>query len=626
MLQQLRDTAKNVVSSILLGLLVVSFGIWGIGDIFRMGGMKDWVAKIGGHKIPRGVVQQEFRNDLAQMRAMLGPSFTEEKAVEMGLLQRSLDKVLTVTSINMETNRLGYHVGREDIVRTLENAKELRNPDGSFNRELFRRILSQQGLSEAGFIDTQKQIVARNLLISSLAAPVSPPAAFVDELAAALAQKRVAEIVTVKPSALPAPSAPSTEDLKKYYEDNKDRYRSTETRSFKAIVLTPAEAGKGLDVSDDELRKAYEERKAEFDTPEKRDVTQLVLSSEEEAKAIADKAAAGLSAAAKVAGKETVKLEASTRNDLPPALADAVFAAPAARVAGPIQTSLGWHVFTVDRIISARSHGFDEVKAELKAQMQKDKSAEHMVQIANKVDDLLASGKHLDDVAAALGLTVASYENRNASGKNPSAPNAKAEMPFMAETLKAAFQYPEGEISPLIEAKDGGYVCVEIVKVMPAAVQSLETVEASVKEDWVKAEKAKRAEKIASTIMEELKNGKALSAIAGDGVSIRTSSPLAADDTGQKEIPREALAPLFDLKKGEVAAITAPDGELVLRVKDVINGTAKDVETRKDAAKGRLIQEWHAGHLDELNAALRRANPPEIDEAGLKAIAGNNAP
>lgn len=626
MLQQLRDKTKSVISSVLLGLLVISFGIWGIGDIFRMGGGKDWIAKIGGHKIPPQAVQQEFRNEVSQMRMMLGPEFTESKAREMGLVQRALDKVMLITSMNLETNRLGFFVPHEEIVRTLENARELRRPDGTFNREMFMNILSQQGLTEPQFIDFQKQIAARNLLIRGLSMPVFASQAAIEDMAAAMAQKRVAEIVKVDVAALPPAPYPTDEELQKYYDENKERYRSAETRNFKQIAITAAEAGKGLEVSEDDLKKAFEERGQELNTPETRDITQVVLATEEEAKAFMASSGTNISSAAKNAGKEAVKLEHTQKKDLPDAFGEAAFAATGGKVSGPVQSSLGWHVFVVDKIAPAKIRSFDEVKNELKAQLQKDKAAEHMVHTANKVDDLLASGKKLDDVAAALGLTVQSFENRDGSGKDVAdKTGAKPSIPFMAETLKAAFQNAEGEISPLMESKEGGYILVEVTKINPAAPMPLADVRARLAQDMGRSTKAKEAEKIAAKVMEDLKAGKPLAQIAGTGISVRTSAPVVADNAEQKEVPREALAPLFDLRVGEVAAISTPEAEMVIRVKEVIPADKKDIEARLAGMKTRLIQEWQSSHVDELALALRNAYPPEIDEDGVKRLSGDTA-
>ena len=620
MLQQLRDKSKSFVSSTLLILLVFSFGIWGIGDIFRGGFSKDWVVKVGDAKLSASVLKREFENEVTQMRGLLGPDFTNQKAKEMGLLERSIDKLVALTTVNLETNRLGYNIPKTEIIRTLETTPQLRNPDGTFNKQMFGQLLATQGMNEAMFIDAQKQIAARNIIVRSLSAATTTPDLLVNDIAAGYAQKRVAETILVNPKSINI--APTTDEaiLKKYYDEDKDNYKAQETRSFDVLTLTPQDASKDVHVSAEDAQKFYDEHKAEYEIPEKRTLLQVVVSDEAKAKDIATNAnPSTLKSVAKSNGEDAVAIDDITRNDLPPEYGEAVYAAPIGKLSGPVQSNLGWHVFVVQKVTPMKSKTFAEAKDQLIEQMKKDQAAEHMVQIANKVDDMLAANKPLQEIASAHGLVVAKFENLDKSGDN-----AKIEIPFKNEVLKAAFQYNEGESSPLLESKSGGYALVHINKVTPSHVLEFDAVKDRVKQDWVQHEKVKKAIETAEAISKTLKEGKPLSSITGEGLAKKTSSPIMVDEKTQKDIPREAMAPLFDLKKGDVAVVTTADGTLVIRVKDIIAGHADEIEVRKKQLKSKLEQEAVATHLDAYTAALRQAYPVEMDKAGLDRLIGTN--
>ncbi len=620
MLQQLRDKSKSFVSSAMLILLVFSFGIWGIGDIFRNGFGKDWVVKVGDAKLSASVLKREFENEVAQMRGLLGPDFNNQKAKEMGFLGRSIDKLVALTTVNLETNRLGYNIPKTEIIKSLEATPQLRNPDGTFNKQLFNQMLATQGMNEPMFIDAQKQIAARNIIVRALSAATTTPSVLVNDIAAAYAQKRIAETVLVSPKNITVAAPTDDAVLKKYYEEDKENYKAVETRSFDVLTLTPQDASKDVHVSVEDAQKAFEERKAEFEIPEKRDMLQVVVSDEAKAKEIAEGAnPSSLKSVAKSKGEDAVAVDAVSRNDLPPTLADAVFAAPVGKLTGPIQSNLGWHVFVVQKTMPGKSQSFAEVKDQLIEQMKKDQAAEHMVQIANKVDDMLAANKPLDQIASAHGLAVAKFENLDKTGEN-----AKIEIPFKAEVLKAAFQYNEGESSPLLESKSGGYALVHINKVVAAHVLDFDVVKERVKNDWIEHEKAKKATELAESIAKSLKEGKPLSSITGEGLVKKTSGALMVDNKTQKDIAREAMAPLFDMKKGDTAVVTTADGSLVIRVKDIIAGSNDEIEERKKALAPKLEQEAVAAHLDAYTAALRQAYPVEIDKPGLDRLIGTN--
>jgi parvulin-like peptidyl-prolyl isomerase len=97
------------------------------------------------------------------------------------------------------------------------------------------------------------------------------------------------------------------------------------------------------------------------------------------------------------------------------------------------------------------------------------------------------------------------------------------------------------------------------------------------------------------------------------------------DDTAQKDVPREALAPLFDMKKGEVAVVSTKEGDVVIRVKDIIAGSSEEIEKRHSALKEKLNQEWVNGQIDDLISALRKATPAEIDHAAIDRLIGSDA-
>ncbi len=620
MLQLLREKSKSFVSSAMLILLVLSFAVWGIGDIFRGGSTKDWVVKVGDAKLGPSILKREFENEVMQMRALLGPDFTNQKAREMGLLDRSIDKLVALTTVNLETNRLGYNIPKTEIIKTLEATPQLRNPDGTFNKQLFGQMLSTQGMNESMFIDAQKQIAARNIIVRALSAATTTPSALLNDIASAYAQKRVAETVLISPKTINIVPTNDEAALKQYYETDKENYKAIETRSFDVLTLTPQDAGKDINVSVEDAQKFYDERKAEFEIPEKRNLVQVVVSDEAKAKDIAVNAnPSTLKSVAKGRSEDAVAVDDITRNDLPPPLGDAVYAAPIGKLTGPVQSNLGWHVFVVQKITPAKSQSFAEVKDQLMEQMKKDQAAEHMVQIANKVDDMLAANKPLEEIASAHGLAVAKFEKLDKAGDN-----AKIEIPYKAEVLKAAFQYNEGESSPLLESKAGGYALVHIHKVIPSHILEYDAVKDRVKQDWVQHEKTKKANELAESIAKTLKEGKPLSTVTGEGLTKKTSSPLVVDDKAQKDIPREAMAPLFDLKKGDVAVVTTADGTLVIRVKDILAGSASDIDARKKPLAARLEQEAVSAHLDAYTAALRHAYPVETDKAGLDRLIGTN--
>jgi peptidyl-prolyl cis-trans isomerase D len=614
MLQQLRDKAKSLVSVVLLGLLVLSFALWGIEDIFRNAGRKDWVAMVGNMKIPPVMLEREFQKQTAQLRGVLGPEFTTAKAKQSGVMQKALDQIISTAVVDMEIQKLGIKIGNEPIITSLEQTPQLRNGDGSFNRTAFERLLASQGMNEAMFLDQQRRIMSRNILALALTSPLHVPALAVDNFAKATAQRRVAEIVKVNEASISV-GAPTEEQLQTYYQSRGEEFKTPEKRTLTVMRLLPSDAGKDIAVSEDELKAAYDQHRAEFETPEKRDLIQVVLDNEAKAKELAAAARkSGFDAAVKEKQVEAASLHQLSTKDLPETLANAVFGQSVSQIGGPVQTNLGWHVFVVEKITPARKQAYDEAMATLKSRLQADKAATGLVQTANKMDDMLAGGKSLEDIAAAFGLKLEKLEEKLADDKSLS-----------QDIVKSGFQQNEGETSPLMESRgqEGGYVLVRTDKVIASRVPDIADVKDQLKSGWQKAEKQKKAKVILDKVAEQMKKGASLAEVSGEGLQKTTSAPVRVDEA-QPNAPREILAPLFDLGKGEVAVVATADGDAVLRVKNVIPGTDKDAEQRKTAVKDKLEKEWLGLHLEEFDRALRVEFPVKIDQKGLERMTVEN--
>ncbi|HYZ41603.1 MAG TPA: SurA N-terminal domain-containing protein, partial [Stellaceae bacterium] len=67
MLQAIRSRAGSFIIKLLFGLLILTFGIWGIGDIFRLRGTNHTtVATVGRHSIGAEELQTALRRALEQ--------------------------------------------------------------------------------------------------------------------------------------------------------------------------------------------------------------------------------------------------------------------------------------------------------------------------------------------------------------------------------------------------------------------------------------------------------------------------------------------------------------------------------------------------------------------------------
>src|ERR687884_541771 len=108
MLRGLRKASSNwlgkVVMGAVVGFLVISFAIWGIGDIFRGFGRSS-VAKIGDTEIGVEQFRQIYNDRLQQIGAQAGRPITADQARAFGLDRQILGQLISDTALDQRARK-----------------------------------------------------------------------------------------------------------------------------------------------------------------------------------------------------------------------------------------------------------------------------------------------------------------------------------------------------------------------------------------------------------------------------------------------------------------------------------------------------------------------------------------
>ena len=95
MLEAIRKRSASLVVKLLLLLLVLSFALWGVADVFSPGRDENWAAEVGGVVIPTQDLNDAYQNELRRLRPLLGTAIDAEQAQALGLPERALTQVIS---------------------------------------------------------------------------------------------------------------------------------------------------------------------------------------------------------------------------------------------------------------------------------------------------------------------------------------------------------------------------------------------------------------------------------------------------------------------------------------------------------------------------------------------------
>jgi peptidyl-prolyl cis-trans isomerase D len=616
-------------------IMVVSFVLWGVGDVIRLVGTDSWVAKVGGQTIEVPEAQQAFQQQLTDVSRRLpqGTDVTPEMRREVA--SAAVQALIGQAVVTQEERRLGIVVPDEAVRQAVFAIPQFRGVSGQFDQATFAAVLRNNNMTEARFLDSVRTTLRERQLLETTAAGAAPPAELVKQVSAYQFEKRSADLVELPFSAVPAPPAPSDFVLQRWYDNHPDFYSTPEYRRIKAAVLSPETLAKDIPITDADLRTAYDARKALYVKPERRSVQVIQVPDDAKAHALADEWHRGadwaaMQTAAKDAGGSAIELDDVGENGLPTAeLGRAVFGAAPDEVSDPAQGLAGWQILKVTKVTPADTQSFEQVQDALRQQVLAEKAADVIYDRANKVDNILASGSGLDELPSDLGLAGAAgtmdAEGNTPDGKPAPIPGGDA---VRQALIAAAFQAHKGDPPRLTEvplkSAGGGsaYYALTIEDVIPPAPKPFADVKDTVLADWRRDAVRHTQDAAAAKLLTAVQHGQKLAdAAAVAGVAV-TRTPLTGREQPASGVPPELLRTLFDLKPGEPTMIERSDGFIVAVPAEIVAS-----DPASDPAGYNQVREVLAKALGRdvneiLVQTLRDRAQPRINQQNLDSISG----
>jgi peptidyl-prolyl cis-trans isomerase D len=621
MMQWIRGRAGSIIVKILFGLLIISFGFWGIYTRSAPPTADTVVATVGGESIRADALQRALPPVLERLRAQYGASIDAQQLKQLGILDRLLDQLIERSLLDQEAQRLGLEVSDEAIRGAIYDNPAFRGPDGKFDRSLFARALAVNRMSEDQVVAQLRHEIPRSDLLQVITAGVGVPRPVVDALYRYRNEKRLADIVAFPVSAVTDIAPPSEADLSKFHDSHPEMFRAPEYRGITVASLSPADLEPAGDIPDDKLKKEYDQRKDEFETPERREIQQILSPSEEKAKEAAAAIASGKEwheVATTLAGqdRDTVDLGLLTREEIPHELGDVAFDLPLNQPSPPIKSPLGWHLLRVVRIEPGATQSFDAAKPQIAAELKLQDAADRVAKIGNEADDALAGGAPLTDVAAKYRLKTMTVAAIDENGHDPQ--DNPITLPVASdEVLKSVFTTNQGETSRIIDTKDGAIFAINVDKVIPPQVRPLAEVKDKAVAAWQAEQKKESATKEAEALAAAVTPDVTLAKVAGDKrLTVLPTAPLSRGEQKDQTVPPALVAKLFAAKPGDVVTVTEATGAYTAQLKEIQPPEAIS-EAAATGLSDQLAGEARAGVAGQFTEALRQRFRVEIQREVL---------
>ncbi len=595
---------------ILLGLLILGLG--GFGAVNLSGNVRT-VGHVGDKEITVDNYARELQQQIRSIETQTGETLPFQQAQAIGLDRAVLQRLVRLRALDNESDQMGLSIGDENLRERIVEIPAFQGINGGFDREGYRFALQQAGLSEAEFEVSLREEAGRTLLQNAITSGVVMPDAFAKTLVDYVGAKRSFTWAALNEVDLTSPvPAPTDEQLQTYYDANTDQFMLPASKSISYILMTPGDVLDEVEVSEEELQQAYEDRAEEYVQPERRLVERLVFGSE----ASADQAAAALEVngttfEALVLDRgltlEDVDIGDVAQQDLG-AAGDPVFAAEVNDVVGPLPTNLGPALFRINGVLPSLNTTFEEARPALQQDIAGDRAIRQVEVRARDLDDQLAGGATLEQLAEESKMTLGKIEWTEAS---------EEDIAGYAGFREAAAALTAEDFPKIDQLEDGSVYAMRLDGTLDERANPFEDARPDVVAAWTADQVMQALRAQAETIKTELENGADFESL---GLTPTPQTGLTRDAV-INGTPSDMLKSVFDAAPGDIRIVEGDDAVVVLRVDSV---TDAQESTQNQQLLAQLSEQLNQQLSQDIfsifsDDVVRRA-VPLVDQQAVNAV------
>ncbi len=545
MMDSLRTAANSLVLKIIFGIIIVSFILTGVSG-YLIGGSANYAAKVNDQEISRGQFENAFAGERNRMQQQLGDQFSELAANEgymKNLRQQTLNRLIDEALLDQYAREIGLSISDDQVKKAIFSTPAFQN-NGKFDNTRYNAIVNQMGMTPDQYAQALRNQLTTQQLINAVVGTDFMLKGEADELATLVSQQRVVREATFDVNALAAKQQASDEEVKSYYEQNKNNFTSPE--QFRVSYIKLDAAAMQENATDAEIQTYYDQHQDQFTQPQRNRYSVIQTKTEADAKAALDELNKGTDFATVAKEKSTDIISAKNGGDMgwleegttPDELKNAGLKEKG-QLSGVIKSSVGFLVVRLDDITPATTKPLADVRDDIAAKVKQEKALDGFYALQQKVSDAASNDNEslagAEQAAGAKAVTTGWFSHDNLPEELNFKPVADA---IFGGGLVGENGTP-GSNSDIITVDGDRAFVLRVSDHKPEAIKPLDEVKDQITA-LVKHNKAVQQAKLdAEKLLAELKAGKGDEALKTAGLSFGEAKTLSR--TGQDPISQAAF-------------------------------------------------------------------------------------
>ena len=606
-----KSAASKLAVWVIVGLLM--FGMIGFGAA-GLNGTQRSLGTVGEKNVSISSYSNALQSETSRFQEQIGRALTQQEVQSIGLDQRALNRVINTRALDQLVSDLGLSTGDARVRSQVLEIPAFQGLDGQFDRVAYAEVLQQNNLKEADFETSLREDTVRRLLQQAVLAGINTPSAYSQAIVSYISETRDFSWARLTQDDLVADTPlASEEDLVKFHAENSTQFTTPAAKTITYIWLTPEMMAESIKIPDIDLRAAYDARSDEFIQLPSRLVERLIFTTEQEAQIAMDAISEGKSTFEQVVEGRGLTLQDVDLGDVTKtSLGNAgklVFALKEPGVTGPAITDLGPALFRVNALLDGNTQTFEMVRDQLRTDAALDIAIGEIASISEDVDDLLAGGATLEDVASETEMELGEIDWHVAIMDGISGYN---------QFQDAAASVTSEDFPTLTSLGNNGLFAIRFEADLAAVLQPLDDVRTAVATAWttqaVQQQLVSLAKRIAPQVSLKVP-------LARFGLRENVEDDMARSDTID-DTPPTLVFTAFETNLGTATVLEYPFGVIILIPRDehAVDLENEQVKSIQNIMQNRINSAMAEDIFEAFSNAAREAVDVEINQTTLRSV------
>jgi len=575
MMDNLRAASNNVVLKILLGLIILSFVLTGVGG-YLTGGNGDYAAKVNGQEISRAQLERAFSSERSRQQQMLGEQFSQLAGNEgymQQIRQQALSQLIDEQLLDQYAKDIGLAISDDQIKQAIFTQPAFQT-NGKFDNAKYLGMIGNLGFSADQYAEALRKQLTTQQLIQSVTGTDFVLGNEADSLAALVAQQRLVREVTINVNALAAKQNVTADEINSYYQQHKNEFMSPE--QFRVSYIKLDAASMQQPVSEADIQSWYDQHQQDYTQPQRERYSIIQTKTEAEAQSVLDALKKGADFAALAKEKSADPISARNGGDMgwlePDTTPDELKGAglkEKGQLSEVIKSSVGFIIARLDDIQPQKIKALSEVHDDIAAKVKQEKAIDAYYKLQTKVSDAASNDNEslasAEQVAGVKAVETSWFGHDNV----PAELNFKAVQDAIFNGGLGGQGGAPGSNSDIITVDGDRAFVLRISEHKPEAEKPLAEVSAQITAALKQQKAQQQAKAQAEKLLAELKAGKGDEALKAAGLTFGAQQTLAR--TGQDALSQAAFTlPLPAADKPSYGISEDAQGNVVLLALDKV--------------------------------------------------------